>query len=509
MREYLHKINFQMLVDAIEDHYEEFSFRKYRDDLKLEGVLLYYGQKMEQQYVYLGRAETFLQYDLPKTEMSLISIGKLPEEWLRKRSVLILEKNLDPAKVMNQVNLIFQEYFSMFNQLSDCLNRNEGVEAICRIGVQMFRNPLFVHDDKFRYVAYPKYVEGMPKIVHDEKTDERSMSAVGINRLKVNQKYKETLGKKGAHIWDEESARTLYVNIFDEDIYLGRLIINELQSPLKPGYFVLAEYLAEVLKRSMLNTCRIGKKDRPLDMALKKLIAGENVDKKEILSQLGQYGWKQKDTYFCMKVTTTDTSLDRMSLFALTNHMNRQFEHGYAFVKENQVYAVLNLTALRMDEQECRHQMAILIRDGLLKVGASMPFYDALQIGIAFWQADMAIAYGFKEGWNQWYHNFSECVVPYLFGNACRDIPAEMLAAPQLIRLKQIDEERGTDFYLTLKEYLYSGKNIISTAEKLYIHRSTLTYRLGRIQELTELDFSDPQKMLYLILSYGILDNME
>jgi sugar diacid utilization regulator len=57
--------------------------------------------------------------------------------------------------------------------------------------------------------------------------------------------------------------------------------------------------------------------------------------------------------------------------------------------------------------------------------------------------------------------------------------------------LLDYDERRHTELVSTLSQYLESGGNYDDTAAALFIHRSTLRYRLSRIRKLTDLDLSD------------------
>ena len=47
-----------------------------------------------------------------------------------------------------------------------------------------------------------------------------------------------------------------------------------------------------------------------------------------------------------------------------------------------------------------------------------------------------------------------------------------------------------------------------ATAHALYIHRSTLTYRLEKMQELTGIDLADPDTRLYLQISIKLLESL-
>ncbi|NDK88166.1 PucR family transcriptional regulator [Gordonia desulfuricans] len=63
-------------------------------------------------------------------------------------------------------------------------------------------------------------------------------------------------------------------------------------------------------------------------------------------------------------------------------------------------------------------------------------------------------------------------------------------------RLVHCDRERGSDYLATLRIYLECNCDLTAAAKRLFVHRNTLKYRIGRIQEMTGLDFSDPDVRL-------------
>lgn len=74
----------------------------------------------------------------------------------------------------------------------------------------------------------------------------------------------------------------------------------------------------------------------------------------------------------------------------------------------------------------------------------------------------------------------------YLAGhNALKDNPF-------IPALRQLQAEQQADLFHTLETYLDAGGNGVSTAEILHIHRSTLNYRLDRIEEICQVKLSDP-----------------
>jgi DNA-binding PucR family transcriptional regulator len=74
--------------------------------------------------------------------------------------------------------------------------------------------------------------------------------------------------------------------------------------------------------------------------------------------------------------------------------------------------------------------------------------------------------------------------------------PLERLVEP----LVGYDRERGSDLIRTLQVYLATGANASEAADRLFLHRNSLLYRLVRIGELTGLDLKDPRARLALQL---------
>ena len=62
------------------------------------------------------------------------------------------------------------------------------------------------------------------------------------------------------------------------------------------------------------------------------------------------------------------------------------------------------------------------------------------------------------------------------------------------------------EYFDTLKTYLLHERDIPKTSEALIIHRTTLLYRLKKIQSQWNLNLEDPWQRLYLMLSLWILE---
>lgn len=66
--------------------------------------------------------------------------------------------------------------------------------------------------------------------------------------------------------------------------------------------------------------------------------------------------------------------------------------------------------------------------------------------------------------------------------------------------------DKGRDLFDTLRAYVYWNGNLKETAESLFIHRSSLKYRLEKIADLLSVDISDVEERFNVMLAYKLYD---
>lgn len=63
-------------------------------------------------------------------------------------------------------------------------------------------------------------------------------------------------------------------------------------------------------------------------------------------------------------------------------------------------------------------------------------------------------------------------------------------------RLVAYDRAHNADLLNTLRTYFRCNGNAVEAAERLFLHRNSLLYRLQRIEDLTGIDLKDPHDRL-------------
>lgn len=72
--------------------------------------------------------------------------------------------------------------------------------------------------------------------------------------------------------------------------------------------------------------------------------------------------------------------------------------------------------------------------------------------------------------------------------------------------LLKYSAEKNADLFHTLRTFLHNHGNLSKTANSLYIHRSSLLYRMEKIESLLEIKLDDPDHRFNLMLAYRLYD---
>ncbi|HEU4493189.1 MAG TPA: helix-turn-helix domain-containing protein [Rubrobacteraceae bacterium] len=92
----------------------------------------------------------------------------------------------------------------------------------------------------------------------------------------------------------------------------------------------------------------------------------------------------------------------------------------------------------------------------------------------------------------------------------------ELARSPDLAPFRELvwplverDRARRSDLVRTLRAYFAAGGNASEAADRMFLHRNSLLYRLERIGKLTGLDLRDPGVALALQLGLLALEKGE
>lgn len=415
-------------------------------------------------------------------------------------------------EVLNLVMDTFHRYRDFELQLNSIITGGGDLTALCHVASDFFLNPVYIHDDLFSVLAVSHKVEGMLDFEYNEGSGKVNIPLWLINEFKFDSSYQQTLTLRHAAIWGNDqypfNIRSLFVNLWDGGHYYGRVLINEIRTPLQPGQFRALEYFGRYALILLRHLEQSQEPHRNFEETLVSLISGRDIDHRDLRTMLNILEWNESDSYMCLLLQDQDAGIAIRSSGALNNLMST-IRGCISFHHQQQLCVLINLAKSDLDPQSIRKHLAPYIRDSCMYGGVSNPVKGITSIRTGFAQAAIALNYIKKEDSSNWIVSFSSCALSYIRECACHEFEAGVLVHPAIQDLREHDRAAGTQYYDTLRAYLFCERDIPRTSQALIIHRTTLTYRLGKILELTSLNLEDPNLRLYLLLSFHILDHAE
>ena len=238
-------------------------------------------------------------------------------------------------------------------------------------------------------------------------------------------------------------------------------------------------------------------------------LSGKATELQSITDQIQYLNWNRHDRYLCLRLETQQQD-DRMhSSIATIGHIEAQIPKGLAFTYQQGIVAIVNLSFDHSSASDVISSLAIILREGLFKMGVSTEFRDFLLIPQGYTEAVEALRLGKKSQSMIWCYRFDDYLLEYMVSRISHQISPELLVSSRLEALLNYDRKNNTELYHTLKTYLEHERNSLQTAKTLFIHRSSLTYRLERIQKITRINLDDPRERLLLQICFLLMQEKE
>lgn len=401
----------------------------------------------------------------------------------------------------------FQHKEMLMDQLT---YRGGTIQELCQLGQELLGNPVCIHDDWFIIIGISD--QALPIMAPESRMTSTAeyLPRIILDVFHDDNDYLETYTHKTPQIWDggADTPSSLYVNLWDGSIYRGRLIVVQHNRPIRKADHMIAQVLTQ--RAIFLLQRKISGQAWPLqsmDDLIYAQLTGSPVDHADQVRLLRQLQWNKRDTYVCIRLRSQQGPQQSFTNHVLHSDLFQLLPGNYVLLSDQEQVVLVNLTRCGISYAHLPHRIAALCRDYCLYAGISSPVDGLSEWHLAHFQAGVALDTAFRQRNDQWIIPFSQCALYHVLHTLGGGLQPWHIVSPELRMLQEYDRENGTQFFETFREYLLQERDIPRTARNLIIHRTTLLYRLKKIQALLHTDLEDPWQRLYLTISLWILEH--
>lgn len=274
-------------------------------------------------------------------------------------------------------------------------------------------------------------------------------------------------------------------------------IANKLDIPLitMPWEIPLVVISREVANLIMLNQIE----QKSSDMILKDVLSGSIIDPNiiQLNLQIAGYKFGKYNRIVVVEIKSGIELSDYRFITFLKNIISSKLNTPIYCVEDNRIIAFVGTNSIDSDKQietSCKSlldEISNQIDSAQLMIGIGNNIDSMSDITKSYNQAVNAIIAKEITDQDKNIVLYNSIGILQLFFEAENIHFLKSYYKTVLNKLINYDKKNNTELVKTLDVFLQENCNIIKTAEKLFIHRNTLNYRINRIREIIQRNFEN------------------
>lgn len=497
----------QILADRLRQNYPECQQGEMSEEMNLKRPLFYQnGTDFRKNKVYIVReADVTAPILAGHGDNLLLIVGDSCAHCTETvPGVCFFPDHTNPEELFNAVQRIFDTYDAWDERMQNLAFSERTLKTLLDGSHRIFHNPIIVSTTGGFVIDYSSLMDTMPEfqeILQNNQVTACPEKKEAFSNGPDVQRYLDPVTQKN----------NLFVDIYDKNRYAYRVIIVEATRKLRTydEYLLLhlAKYVQQMLEKYTVLQSDIS---YTLDRLLSNILTDHNMDSVSLEPRFDNFHWKESHTYFCMNIYLSTVDRQNLTVVRFICHQIENLLKGScAFLLEENIVVYVNLFHNGGTMKEAVQSVTGFLQDSYLKAGISYEFTGLQFLKQYYLQSRIALEEGLKHYPLRWVNRFEDIALNYLLGKCTEKLEPKVVCSRAVLTLRDYDREHKTEYFVTLRTYITCQMNAVKAAKELFIHRSTFLYRMAHIREMVNIDLENPDQLLYLLLTYKLLEREE
>lgn len=434
----------------------------------------------------------------PDTLILLLGDSVYLSRYTGKCNVIQIRANVHSAHVFNLVNRIYNRFDRWSDALREILDSTASLNDMIQCSREIFDNPIVVLNANFHYLAHSDF--SFMELAKMDRVSWGGKGSTGLPLESLNEfmeLHDLSTNVKEPLLLNLPGSTTLNINLFENGEYSGCMSIDYQNRRYRESDNVLAIYLAKIMQLALRRySTALDNDQSKLRQALLDIVDGLQVSLNQRRTIDTSY---LQQEHICVKIKFR-SPLVQLPVKYLCNAIEDEFRRTVSFEYDSAIVCFIEISKEQAEDQSylplLTKHLSPLLRAFDYFVGISDPFHDIFQARPYYFQACAAMENGQLFHPEERFHAFQDYALRELVINAIGNLPMEMYYSEGMRRLKQHDKKSPVSYIETLRTYLDCNMSVTKTTAKLYVNRSTLMERLGRIRRELGCNLDDPEQRL-------------
>ena len=285
--------------------------------------------------------------------------------------------------------------------------------------------------------------------------------------------------------------------------YIGQLLVLEYEKAFQPEDRAILDVLCELCAyyiATQKNTLR--DHESLAESILMDIIAGKSIPEGIIKEHLADIPWNKKLRHRILTISPENNI--SYNMHPIKYQLLKLLPLSCGILSGNRIILLVSWESAKSDPTSSPDLAAFLEKEQLLAC-VSGYFVNITDASIYYTQADRLLFCASHLIASDRILHAYDFAPEFLFEHCTDRTDLSCFYHDSIKTILQYDEEYHTNYLEDLYAYLSVDMNINRTAELLGIHRNTVKYRIGKLEELFRINFHNPDEVFSMKFTFRIL----
>lgn len=467
--------------------------------------------------MYLITSDNLLQcmYDPSLLPANLICITKeeeipawaeLRERFSKTTHILFVSDVRSEKEWMNYLSNLMQKYLSLEQKLILALMKNERIEDILDLCEEILDNPVILVDMSMQLLgqSHTMLSEKIPNRYWYDTYRQQYVGTELISALRENDVLTQVARSTRSLMVEIGEEPYMTKNIYWKETKVASMSVFSVRHILREEEGEILDQISELLaERAKLLQTKLMKQQTKEHQIIMNILKGQRYSEKIVKHALRNFSGKLSDGVRLLKLQDDDES----GGYGMPDYITAMIERnvGYSIripMKDAFVFLCSNSP---FDEPDLIRILSGQLTKLDIKCGCSLTFYEWEDLYQQYLFASAALTMGIEADPQKAFYEYSEYAAFYRVSICQRQTDIHLLCLPEIWKLYQYDQKTGNELVNSFYYYLIYCNSLSKAAQILNIHKTTLSYRLRKIEDMVSLDWNDGLMRQQIVFSCEII----
>lgn len=489
------------LLFSSEIETEIFTVQIYRDDTNLQTNILYI---VTEEMIFQKKSKGNYSF-------IFISDKNIPTTYPKNWNIFVYKKK----KTAQELEKLILDVFAKTNRLTNnmfrliqVLHTNLGLQSLIDEACTLLDNPIFLVDNSYKILASSNMGFRRADLEAQKMTGYVAEKNVeNIKKVRLHEKARENRYPYYAKNPDSGEG-WITALIYIHGIESAHIGISDNNRPFTTQDYELIDFLCSLISLELQKTDFYRTNDSlKHSFFLSDLLDSQIKDPTLIEKRLQSLNWKTTEFMFIMTIREKQTDIFDRKAQLISKQLHQHLPHSRWVIFEGRIVFLVCLPDASKDIFKAGSHLEHYLSINNLGASVSRCFNGFLNLRKYY--EESLIAYDFGLQLNPGGHIYLyEDFICHHIGK----IISEKHNLPDfyhegVLQLKEYDKQHNTNLMETLSVYLTFPDSPTKASEKLFIHKNTLFYRMGKIKELFSMDLSNGEERLKIHLTIKFMES--